>query len=513
MTTYKYEWLPGSLWESQELIEELSDFYSAHYGKWSAQSPVNPGQFIKLSAARIREWLSPPNVSIALAKLNGELVGYAIAVQTKVEDFGVVSWVTQLVVHEEHRHRGVGKELLFSIWSFTDNAAWGLITANPYAIRALEKATRRRCLPQRIAKNKRRLLKLGGDTVPYVKTAAEVEIGTAVSRINTKFHLDHSDISQMLAQATSLEAPWMLGSLDEGWEWLAFTFRDQGIFSLTAEEIEGMLRASDQITKQAYSRMLLDASHRWAQHTDKEARFVIEHCCIAPGQSVLDLGCGTGRHSIALSLSGFDVTGIDYLNEFISSAQKKAIEAGADKVRFMEADCRDVKLEHPFDSVICLYDVVGTYADDAENLKILKTVSRMLRPGGRALISVINFTLTERKAKHFFSLRDNPDRLLNLAPSRTMEGTGDIFNPEYYMIDKDTHVVYRKEQFAAGRSLPAELIVRDRRYTKQQIERHCTDVGLNVEWSRFVRAGQWEIALAEDNEHAKEILLLCSNPG
>jgi len=53
-----------------------------------------------------------------------------------------------------------------------------------------------------------------------------------------------------------------------------------------------------------------------------------------------------------------------------------------------------------------------------------------------SLISVINFELTERSAKHFFSLATDPDKLLTLKPSGTMEKTGNIFDPEHYMIDR-----------------------------------------------------------------------------
>ncbi len=91
-----------------------------------------------------------------------------------------------------------------------------------------------------------------------------------------------------------------------------------------------------------------------------------------------------------------------------------------------------------------------------------------------------------------------------------MEESGDIFNPEYYMLDTATNVVYRKDQFAAGTSLPAELIVRDRRYRKGEIEGICRDAGLEVVWSRFVRAGNWNDEF--DHDRAKEILVYCRKP-
>jgi hypothetical protein len=121
----------------------------------------------------------------------------------------------------------------------------------------------------------------------------------------------------------------------------------------------------------------------------------------------------------------------------------------------------------------------------------------------------MNLGLTERRAKHLFSIAKEPNKLLALKPSQTMERTGDIFNPDYYMLDSETNIVYRKEQFAEGTSLPAELIVRDRRYRKDDIETMCKVAGLEVLWSRFVRAGHWDEPLEDDSDSAKEILVYC----
>ena len=205
------------------------------------------------------------------------VIGYAIAVQVRVKGYGVVSWVTQLVIHEAHRRLDVGKTLLFSIWGFSDHFAWGLITANPYGVRALEKATRRRCVPERIRTNKRKMKAIGIEQTTYVKEETVVEVTAATSRIHTEFFLDHSELASMLASAT-LSAPWLLGNIQEGWEWFAFTFQDQAQIGLSPSEIDKMIKASDQVTRQAYSRMRVGRSHRWAQHTTAEARFIADFC-------------------------------------------------------------------------------------------------------------------------------------------------------------------------------------------------------------------------------------------
>lgn len=105
--------------------------------------------------------------AIWYARRCGRLFGYAIAVQEEFRGHGRISWVTQLVVHKEFRRLGVGKRLLFPIWGFSNDYAWGLLSANPYAIRALEKATRRRCEPKVIADHARRIRSFGLRSIHY----------------------------------------------------------------------------------------------------------------------------------------------------------------------------------------------------------------------------------------------------------------------------------------------------------------------------------------------------------
>lgn len=506
---YEYKWLPGTLVPGN-LLEQLASLYGEHYGIWSHTAPRNPGERVRLSPARIKELLSPDEARLAFATLNGELVGYAIAIQAKIPDYGVISWVTQLVVHEAHRRQNVGKSLLFAIWTFTDHFAWGLLTANPYAIRALEKATRRRAQPARIARNYRKLKNIAPKYVAYVKKDTEIEVNKNVARINTEFLLDHSTLKEMLANVTTPSVSWLMGPIEEGWEWFAFTFHDQEEIGLAPEEIEAMLRSSDQVAKTAYSRMLLNEDHRWAQHGKSEAAYIAKLFGQNPiHASVLDLGCGTGRHALELARLGFDVYAVDYLENLIDRAKQTAAETSSMGVQFEIADCRDLNLDRQFDIVLCLYDVIGTYADESENARIAATVAKHLKPGGIALVSVMNLLLTETRLKHSFSLAKEPSKLLTLKPSQTMERTGDIFDPDYYMMDRETKIIYRKEQFAAGSSLPAELIVRDRRYLKADIESICRTAGLEVLWSKFIRAGRWEDAEEVDGRQAKEILVYC----
>src|SRR5205823_3845491 len=96
-----------------------------------------------------------------------------------------------------------------------------------------------------------------------------------------------------------------------------------------------------------------------------------------------------------------------------------------------------------------------------------------------------------------------------LPASEVMQETGQIFDPHFYLVDVNSHVVYRKERFDnPGDQLPTELIVRDRRYTPEEIARACTDAGFEVLEHYPVRSGRWDDrSLDETALRAREILV------
>jgi SAM-dependent methyltransferase len=516
---YDYEWhLGGFSSNNEKLLKECATLFSEHYGTWSTTSSAlkSRGQRIRLSKDKVQKWLKNPNSAVYMARDNGKLIGYAIAVKLHIPKYGSISWVSQLVVHSDYRKQDVAKNILFSVWGFSDNFAWGLVSANPYAVRALEKATRRRCEPSRIKKDIKNILAIGIDQIPYIRAEMEYLVSQNASKINTEFFADHSDIVSMTNDVTSDGVDWKLGQLEEGWEWIAFTFQDQPQISLTKSEVEKMLAASDKIVQQAYGRMIMSEEQSWATHTNKEVQFIIDECNLQPNDLVIDFGCGNGRHAIGLAQAGMRVKAVDYSPQRIAEAKSFLAKTNLqtnDCLEFILDDCRTINFRQSFGqakSVICLYDVIGSYIDDAENQKILANIFQNLMSGGTALISVMNYTSTAAQAKEWFILSENPDKLLQLTPSRTMEKTGNVFNPDYYMIDKETRIIYRKEQFQLDtKQLPQELIVRDRRFTQNEIVQMCCNAGFEIQFVRHINAKIWNTNLLPSHSKAKEILIKC----
>ncbi|WP_437644897.1 hypothetical protein [Sorangium sp. So ce362] len=105
-------------------------------------------------------------------------------------------------------------------------------------------------------------------------------------------------------------------------------------------------------------------------------------------------------------------------------------------------------------------------------------------------------------------MEDNPRLLQELPPSRVMQQSGNIFKPELFHLDEEAGIVYRKEQFEGDGRPPGEYIVRDRRYTREDVAAMCGQAGLSLVWARPVALGMWEQELAADDPKAKEILFL-----
>ncbi len=500
----KLEWLnPSDI--SDDILEECAQLYSEHYGKWS-KNGVKPGHSIKLSSARLQDLIAGSNSQVAIAKHNEAIVGYAFAKQLTIPYKGLVSWVTQLVVHKEYRHHGIAKRLLNGIWGFSDHYAWGIVTANPYAVKALEKATRRRCDPNYIQNFGGEVLNAGKQDINYIKKA-DPTFNQDISAINTEFYVDTSEF--FLKKNSDWEKEWKLGNLEHGQEWFAFTFREQNEFPLMPEELNVILADADQIVQRAYAGMTLDLAHSWTKHTSEEVEYIFDLHMVKHGDNVLDFGCGSGRHAIELAQKGCNVTGVDFVEPLINKANDQAQQLSLNNLTFRNGDCRKINLEMGFDAAICLYDVIGSFPIERDNTEILENLVRHVKVGGFVLISVLNFrpTLDRAKEEHKVNLYQSTKTLLDLPPSTTMQDSGQIFNPDYYLIDIDTNIVYRKEQFDLS-GLPCELVVRDRRYLREDFIKMCSNAGLEMIFCKPVQAGNWsdEPPLEENSTKAKELL-------
>lgn len=488
---------------SKQEIEACSDLFSNNYGFYSKTSGPESkrGKQIKLSPNRYNSYTENDYSYVALAYADEKLVGHAFYVVDATRE-GNITWVTQLVVHKNFRKQGIAKKLLFSVWGFSNDSAWGLATTNPLTIKTLESATMRKVDLIRMQKRVNDIKRIS-KKVSFVKED-NIFIDSSNSVVFSEYYVAHDDIPSLI-KSYEKSGKWIFGDLEEGYEWLAFTFKNQDLKEISKKDLDDLFSHSEACLVDAYSRMKM-GNQNWTKHTDSEVDF-IEKYIVSKESRILDLGCGIGRHTAELYKRGYkDISAVDFSENNIKIARQTYPEVGK---LFSVQDVRTLKSKKA-DLILCLYDVIGSFPVEKENLRIVKSIKRNLRKGGIAIISVMNMELTRNiaKEKNIFDVYKNPKKLFKLKASSIMQNTGDVFNPEFYVIDTSSNLVFRKEMFCDDGYLNSEYIIRDKRYELKEISDILEKNGLRILENHFVQAGNWTKDLKNTDLKAKEILLV-----
>lgn len=491
---------------TDSLIDEVKGLFDSSYGFWSsshAPNSVLSGQPIHFPRKSYIEYFRGSEkyageCDLVLCYDGERLVGEAIYVN-KDTPRGKVALVVQLVVHKDYRRLGIGSKLLYSIWGFSDYYAWGIVTSNPCTIKTLEKATSRQCSVRDMVQNKNFLSAEVLAGISFLDESRDSWVinnnGKNIdSRIKTGFATERLKQTEVLTEIES-----RLGRIGPKEEWMAFIFNSQEIKSDIG--FKQMLDESNDIVRDAYRRMDIKRQ-KWTAAATSEVDEILKMTDLRPDASICDFGAGQGRHLEILRTRGFaDIVGIDF-----------AAQGESDLV--VEGDCRDWKGAKPFDLILCLYDVIGSFRELEDNTRILSNIHANLRPGGKAVISVMNLDFCGMDCAEVVG--NEPDelyaKLRNLKPSMNMAKTGEVFDGRYALVNREEGVVYRKEQFDGdGNSLRCELVVVDRRFTAETIKQLCKKAGFEVLELRYARAGFRKPSLLNSWRAArwgKEIVLL-----
>jgi SAM-dependent methyltransferase len=130
--------------------------------------------------------------------------------------------------------------------------------------------------------------------------------------------------------------------------------------------------------------------------TEQEVRFLVEQLHLERGARVLDVGCGPGRHALALARRGMNVVGIDHSAEFVALARDTARAEGLDTVQFRELDVRELNEPPTYDAVICLCQGGFGLLGGREDTALVARFAHALRPGGRLALTAFHVAFAVR---------------------------------------------------------------------------------------------------------------------
>jgi 2-polyprenyl-3-methyl-5-hydroxy-6-metoxy-1,4-benzoquinol methylase len=131
-------------------------------------------------------------------------------------------------------------------------------------------------------------------------------------------------------------------------------------------------------------------SESFTQGTIGECDFIEQELDFNKSLRILDVGCGTGRHSIELTKRGYKITGIDLSKTMLQKARDKA-KAECLKIEFLKHDARNLPFNKDFDVAIMLceggFPLMET---DEMNYEILKSVTKSLNDKGKFIFTTLN---------------------------------------------------------------------------------------------------------------------------
>ena len=197
---------------------------------------------------------------------------------------------------------------------------------------------------------------------------------------------------------------------------------NQAVKSETRKPIRGFYRVAE--TSRAYYQSLL-----------------LSEC---PAKKVLEYGCGTGSHAVALARHGAKVTGIDIADVPIDIAKARARDLRLNDIVFCVMDAEAMQFENDSFDLVCGTSVLHHLQMD----KALSELARVLSPEGKAIfIEPMGYNpainLFRKLTPHLRSRDEHP---LILRDLRLMEEFFDQVNCEFFHLTSLLTIPLRNTQ-------------------------------------------------------------------
>jgi len=215
-----------------------------------------------------------------------------------------------------------------------------------------------------------------------------------------------------------------------------------------------------------------DLQYEWKDY-DKETRVLlqlIKRYKKSSGNSLLDVGCGTGKHVERLAKE-FECVGMD-----VSESMLERARANVKGVEFVQGDMTDFDLGRRFDVVVCLFSSIGYVRTYPKLARTLRNFAKHLRHGGVVIIEPWLTKSTYRAGHiHVLATHESDDlRIVRVDYSR-VRGNVSVLDERIVVVEKGKGITTYRDRMVMGlfeKDLFLRLMKRaglEARYLKQSL--------------------------------------------
>ena len=166
--------------------------------------------------------------------------------------------------------------------------------------------------------------------------------------------------------------------------------------------------------------------YSFTKGTVNEIDAVVRLLDLRPGDRVLDVGCGPGRHAHELARRGISVHGVDISQTFIELATSNAVSGST----FERMDARAMSFDGEFDAVICLCQgAFGLMTAGGHDMDVLTGIRRALKPGGALALSAFNAYFA---VKYFEAAQFDADQGVSHELTEVRNQNGDVMEVDLW---------------------------------------------------------------------------------
>jgi SAM-dependent methyltransferase len=204
------------------------------------------------------------------------------------------------------------------------------------------------------------------------------------------------------------------------------------------------------------------------------------------GNSILDLCCGPGRHTLPLAEHGFHVSGLDLSPYLLSSARERALRLGL-SIEWVEGDMRTFRRTEAFDLICNMTTSFGYFDEEEENLMVLRNVWQSLKNGGILLIDCTSKEIVARNWQDCFCTEFSNNILL-IQRSRIGDDWSRLHNEWILIRERVSHFFQYNHALYSGLELKERVVAAG--FAQVRLFGDLTGAPFGIDASRLIVVAQ-----------------------